>query len=207
MKNKKSNISGIILTVIITMGFIWAIYRLAGLSYEIEPLTGEEIRSNEIAAYRNIKAIAAAQEKYRQKDWDSDGKKSYAMFYVHLWRSVSLAGEPIRVNLIAKELGFAMEISKMLKGYYYMDLRKRRIGLKTREEFDYMKEWGVAAVPGNWKMTGVLTFIVDQTGAVYVTTRMHTQPEYPHDPGRNGWTRIHTREDLKKFQETVSYAD
>jgi hypothetical protein len=49
----------------------------------------QEIRANEIEAYGNLKLIAAAQEKYIRKDWDSDGKKAYAIFYVHLflpWR-------------------------------------------------------------------------------------------------------------------------
>jgi hypothetical protein len=207
MKNSKNNIIGIILTVIITLGFIWSIYLLSSLSNEQKPLIGEEIRANELAAYENLKLIAAAQEKYKQKDWDSDGKKEYAMFYVHLWRSVSLAGEPIGVNLIAKELAFAMEISNTLKGYYYLDLRRRRIDIKTMEEFDYAKEWGAAALPGTRGRTGVLTFIVDQSKRIYVTSKMHSQPEYPRDPGGSGWTRIQTREDLEKFQERVSYPD
>ena len=207
MKNKKNNVIGIILTVIITIGFIWAIYQLSSLSKERKPLTGEEIRANEIEAYGNLKLIADAQEKYIREDWDSDGKKSYAMFYVHLWRSVSLDSEPIRVNLIAKELAFAMEISKTLKGYYYMDLRKRRIDIKTGQEFEYTKEWAVAALPGDRGRSGVLTFIIDQTKAIYVTAKMHSQPEYPHSPGGSGWTRIDTLEDIKKFQETVAYPE
>jgi hypothetical protein len=97
-----------------------------------------------------------------------------------------------------------MEVSKTLKGYYYMDLRKRRIDIKTRQEFDYTKEWAVAALPGDRGRSGVLTFIVDQTKTIYVTDKMHSQPQYPHSPGGSGWTRIDTLEDLKKFQETVA---
>ena len=207
MKNKKNNITGIILTVIITIGFIWSIYRLSGLSNDRGPLSGEEIRANELGAYENLKLIAAAQEEYKQRDWDSDGKKFYAMFYVHLWRSVSLAGEPIGVNLIGKELAFAMEESKTLKGYYYMDLRKRLIDIKAIEEFDYTKEWGLAALPGTRGRTGLLTFIIDQSNVIYATTKMHSQPEYPYDPGGSGWARIDSRADLEKFQERVSYPD
>ncbi|MFC2146822.1 hypothetical protein ACFLRT_05610, partial [Acidobacteriota bacterium] len=91
--------------------------------------------------------------------------------------------------------------------YYYMDLRRRRIDIKTMEEFDYTKEWGAAALPETRGRTGVLTFIVDQSKGIYVTTKMHSQPEYPQYPGGSGWTRIHTREDLEKFQERVSYPD
>lgn len=207
MKNKKNTVTGIIITLIITIGFIWAIYQLSSLSEEQKPLTGEEIRMNELQAYRNLKSIAEAQDKYIRQDWDSDGKKAYAMFYVHLWRSVSLDSEPIPVNLITRELAFAMEVTQTLKGYYYMDLRKRRVDKRTRKPFDYTKEWGVAACPGNMGRTGVLTFIVDQTGVIYVTGKMHSQPEYPHDPAGSGWTRIDTLQDLKKYQETAAYPD
>jgi hypothetical protein len=205
MKNKKNNATGIILTALITIGFIWAIYQLAGFSLEKKPLTGEEMRVNEIEAYQNLKSIADAQRKYIKKDWDSDGKKAYAMFYVHLWRSVSLESEPIRVNLVTRELAFAMEATRPHKGYYYMDLRKRRIDIKTSKEFDYTKEWAVAALPGQRGRTGVLTFMVDQTQAIYVTVKRHGQPEYPHDPGGSGWTRIDSAAELKEFQKSVNY--
>ena len=177
MKNSKNNIIGIILTVIITIGFMWSIYLLSSLTNEQKPLIGEEIRANELAAYENLKLIAAAQEKYKQKDWDSDGKKVYAMFYVHLWRSVSLAGEPLGVNLIAKELAFAMEVSNTLKGYYYMDLRQRRIDIKTIEEFDYTKEWGAAALPGTRGRT------TSMRGSIATTSSSWTAPPAPSSSG------------------------
>ncbi len=205
LKNKRINITGIIFTIIVTTGFAWAIYQLLVLSGEKIELTVQVMRRNEIAAYRNLKSIAAVQEHYFRKDWDGDGKKSYAVFYVHLWRSVTPKGEPIRVNLIPRKLGFAMDISSPLDGYYFVDLRRRRIDLKTREEFDYEKEWGVAALPGIFRRTGVLTFIVDQSRDIYVTPRMHSEPEYPNDPVKSGWTKIASIKELKEFQETVPY--
>lgn len=204
-KNNKKNIAGIILTVIITIGFVWAIFQLSVSSQEKKPLTPKGMRKNEINAYENLKTIAAAQEEYIQRDWDNDGKKTYAMFYVHLWRSVSLDSEPIEVNLMSRELAFAMEVTNPLKGYYYLDLRKRLAEGRKGQALDYAKQWAIAAIPQDRRRTGVLTFIVDQTGAIYVTTNIHTQPEYPYDPERSGWTRLHRIEDLKKFQETVSY--
>lgn len=202
---KKINVIGIILTVIITVGFTWSIVWLAGLNNEKNLPDVEEKRANEVEAFRNLKAIADAQEKYKQKDWDGDGKKVYAVFYVHLWRSVSLKGEPIRVNLIPKKLAFAMEASGMVNGYYYKDLRLRGTEGGTGREFAYEKEWAVAALPGTKGITGLLSLITDQTGTVYVTPRLHTGLDFPRDPAANGWTRINTIEELREFQNKVDY--
>lgn len=204
-KAKKINGSGIIITIIVTIGFAWAIYQLLVLNTEKSSLTGKEMQENEIAAYRSLEFIAAAQEKYIQKDWDGDGKKVYAMFYVHLWRSVNHKGEPIPVNLIPKKLGFAMDISSPLEGYYFVDLRRRRFDLRTRKEFDYTNEWGAAAVPGITGRTGVLTFIVDQSGDIYATSKMHSEPEFPRDPVKSGWAKITSIKELKEFQKKIHY--
>lgn len=204
-KDKKINPTGIILTIIITIFFTWAIYQLLVLHKEKSSLTGEEMQENEIAAYRSLKTIAAAQEKYSEKDWQGDGQKVYAMFYVHLWRSVDREGKPIPVNLIPKKLAFAMDISSPLKGYYFVDLRKRRIDFSNRPEFDYKKEWGVAALPGIKGKTGLLALIVDQSGEIYATTGMHSEPEYPREPLKSGWTKIDSIQELREFQKTVHY--
>lgn len=204
-KNKKVNVTGIILTVIITIGFTWAIYRLVGLSEDKTPITAARMQANEVRAFAGLKSMAEAQEKYIQTDWDGDNKKVYAMFFVHLWTSVSLQGEPIPVNLIPRKPAFAMEDSLMVDGYYYMDLRKRRLQGNTLREFDYEKEWAMAAVPGTAGRTGVLSFIVDQSKVIYVMPRLHSQPEYPHEPEGSGWRRIDSEAELKKFQKSLSY--
>jgi hypothetical protein len=127
------------------------------------------------------------------------------MFFVHLWTSVSQRGESIPVKLIPRELAFAMEDTLMVDGYYYVDLHKRRLEGNAFREFDYEKEWAMAAVPGNAGRTGVLSFIVDQGNVIYVTPRRHSQPEYPHEPEGSGWKRIDTAAELKEFQKFVNY--
>ncbi len=204
-KKKKINITGIILTVIVTIGFIWALYRLVGLSEDKTPLTAARLQANEIRAFTQLKSIAEAQAKYIQTDWNRDGKKEYAMFFVHLWTSVSLRGDPIPVNLIPRELAFAMEDSLTVDGYYYMDLRKRGLEGNVLREIDYEKEWAIAAVPGTAGRTGVLSFIVDQSNVIYVTPRVHSRREYPYEPEGGGWKRIDTVAGLKAFQESVTY--
>lgn len=204
-KNKEVTITGIVLTVIITIGFTWAIYRLMGLSEDKTPFTPAKMRTNEVRAFAGLKMMAEAQEKYIQTDWDSDGKKAYAMFFVHLWTSVSPESEPIPVNLIPRESAFAMEDTLMVNGYYYIDLRKRRLEGNTLRELDYEKEWAMAVVPGALGRTGILSFLVDQRNVIYVTPRMRNQTEYPYEPHAGGWKRIDTVEELKEFQKSVNY--
>lgn len=204
-KNKKVNITGIIFTVIISVGFMWAVYRLVGLSEAKAPITAAQMRANEVRAFAGLKKMARAQEKYVQTDWDRDGKKVYAAFFVHLWTSISSRGESIPVNLIPRELAFAMEDTLMVNGYYYMDLRKRRFQGNTYREFNYQKEWAIAAVPGSAGRTGILSFIVDQRNVIHASPRMHGEPEYPHEPDSDGWKRIDTVEELKTFQKSVNY--
>jgi len=204
-KNKTVDITGIIFTVIITVGFIWAVYRLVGLSEDDVPITAARMQANEARAFAGLKMMAEAQEKYIQTDWDRDGKRVYAGFFVHLWTSVSPGGEPIPVNLIPRKQAFAMEDTLTVDGYYYVDLRKRQSEGNTRREIDHEKEWAMAAVPGSAGRTGVLTFIVDQSNVIYVTPRLYSQPEYPYRPERSGWTRIDTGAGLKEFQKSVNY--
>ncbi|MCK4762424.1 MAG: DUF2950 family protein [Candidatus Aminicenantes bacterium] len=205
LENKKVNVIAIILTIIISIGFAWAIWQLSGLHSKQETLARSGIQANELAAFRYLKRIAAAQEEYKDKDWDGDGRKVYAMFYVHLWKSVTAQGEPIAVGLIPKRLGFAMDNSNPLGGYYFMDLRKRVLENRIRRDFDYGREWGAAAIPGTRGRSGVLTFVIDQSRAIYATSTFHIEPEYPFAPERNGWTKISTIKELKDFQKKVNY--
>ena len=196
---------GIIFTLIITIGFIWAVYRLVGLSGDKGPLTAARMQANEVRAFARLQSMAEAQAHYIQTDWDRDGKNVYAVFFVHLWTSVSQQGEPIPVNLIPRKLAFAMEDSLMVDGYYYMDLRKRRLEGNARREMDYETEWAMAALPGTAGRTGVLSFIVDQRNVIYTAPRLHNRQEYPYEPEAGGWKRIDTAAQLKEFQKSVTY--
>jgi hypothetical protein len=194
---QKPNLTGILFTIIVSIGLGWAIYRLAGLSYEPVPLTAGEIKQNEIEAYRNIKRIAEAQDRYVLEDRDGDGKKQYAVFYIHLWTTISRDGERIRLEFIPRELGFAMEVGNSLSGYYFMDLRKRRSDRRTAVDLNYENEWALAAIPAVRGQTGNLTFIIDQGKKVYATPNVYLQPEYPVDPVGKGWVSIEGVEDLE----------
>jgi len=202
---RKNCILCILFTILVSIGFGFAIYNLVyppGVKHE---LSAREMQKNEILAYKNLKIIAAAQEKYIQKDWTGDGQKSYALFYIHLWRSISPQGDHVPVNLIPRELGFAMDISSPLSGYYYMDLRHWRLDLKNRQEFNYEKEWALAAAPSIYRHTGFLTLIVNHTGRIYATQQMHSEPEHPIAPQKSGWTEINNLQQLQEFQKKIPY--
>jgi hypothetical protein len=204
-KKNKTNTFGMIFTILVTLCFFYGIFQLTGLRKNEKKITEQRIKDNEIIAFKNLKLIIEAQKKYIERDWDEDGKNLYAMFYVHLWRSISPEGDPLKLNLIPKKLAFAMDNSSPLQGYYFKDLRHRKTDTYKKKELDYQKEWGVAAIPGSKDRTGVFTFITDQTGKIFAFTRLHSEPIYPYDPKRTGWFPVLTLKDLRALQEKIVY--
>ncbi len=197
--------TGIAVTIAVTAGIIWAILQLLDPGILKREFTPADMRQHEITAFKNLQRIAAAQKNYRQKDYDRDGEAEFAMFYVHLYRSVSPDSKPIPVNLISKRLAFAMGISRMLDGYYFKDLRQQELESGDKQPFDYTRQWAVVAMPASKGRTGVLTMIAGGNGAVYVTPKMHTELYLPFAPEHNGWARITSLEELKRFQQHVVY--
>ena len=81
---KKFSLTGIIFSIIVTAGFIWAAVQLYALWNSPGQLIGQDIKSNEIRAFLNLQTISQAQKKYRETDWDGDGKKTFAKYFIHL---------------------------------------------------------------------------------------------------------------------------
>jgi hypothetical protein len=202
---KKLNVIGVIVTVAVSAGFIWAAMqwfnRDAGQSLSVQ-----QIQVNEIQAFENLQMISRAQKKYKETDWDNDGNKVYAMYFVHLWTSVSLKSEPIRVNLIPKKLAFAMEAAKAIEGYYFVDLHERTSGKASGNvPMDYQKQWAIMGLPVNNGQSGMLNFLADQTGSIFVNSAKYVAPLYPENPASSGWTKIDGIEQLKDFQKKTIY--
>ncbi|UCG13398.1 MAG: DUF2950 family protein [Deltaproteobacteria bacterium] len=215
-RNKRSTASrtvSVTLTLLAAVAFFWA----ATEWLERNPWspTGDrvDVFMNESTVYPNLMTIAEAQERFRQVDWNGDGEKTYALFLVHLWRTVDANVEPVEVNLIPKRLGFAMERSLATGGYYYRDLHKRelppeaksaKVWSEARNNSDKSRpidptlEWYMAAVPKIYRRTGVHTFIVDGSGRIYAKDldgRIISM--YPYSPAHIGWKLIQTRKDLE----------
>lgn len=198
-------ITGVLLTIAVTVGLVWAVQQLLDPGIENPAPTAAQKRQNEITAFENLQTIAAAQAIYRQKDYNRDGVAEFAMFYVHLYISVSPDNQPIVLDLIPKPLAFAMGISRALDGYYFKDMRLQETAAGERQSFDYTRQWAVAAIPASKGRSGELTLLALYNGAIYVTPKMHTELFVPHDPERDGWARIDTLAQLRKFQRYVNY--
>ncbi len=185
------------LVLLVTVGFLWAAaewFRLDDWPRKPSPAA---IPGNEAKAFERMQQIAEAQERYRQKDWDDDGEKSYARFMVHLWRTADTQGNPVEVNLVPRRLGFAMDYSLALDGYFYIDLRQRGQTLDRARPLDAAREWAVAAIPKAYRSTGILSFMVDQSGKIYAKDDPLPWPtRYPENPESGGWTEVSGKEAL-----------
>ncbi len=206
-QDKKISAAGVVLTVVATLGFVWAAVQWYNRYDWPRELSIDEIKSNEVRTFDNVKLIVQAQAKYRERDWDDDGKKTYAGFLVHLWTSVNTQSDPILVELIGKELGFAMGPAESIDGYYFEDIRRRGLpAIGRQRELDYSKEWAVVGVPVAGRKTGFLIFLADESGRIFARDKRGVPQRYPHDPLADGWTEIGTVEHLKNLQNTIKYA-
>ncbi|RKY08217.1 MAG: hypothetical protein DRP66_05035 [Planctomycetota bacterium] len=199
-QNKEISVVGIIFTVIVTLGFIWAALQWLNRYNRPAQLTSEDMRANEIQAFKNLRRISQAQEKYKQTDRDGDGKKKYAKFFTHLWRCVNIQSEATTIKLIPKDIAFAVAPSFAIDGYYFINLYSRALSAKGQtRKLDYEKEWAVAAIPADPGNTGSLIFIADNSSDIFMKKYTEIPSYYPHDPHSNGWTKI---ESIKQLNYT-----
>jgi hypothetical protein len=204
-QKKQFNIIGIIVTMAITAGFFWAAMQWLNRDSE-KAIPVVRMQENEVRAFENLRTISRAQKIYKETDWDGDGEKKYAMYFVHLWTSVSTKSEPVRINLIPKRLAFAMEVAKAIDGYYFIDLHDR-LSHQARGQvpMNYEKEWAIMGLPANNGQTGMLNFLADQTGVIFVNSAKYVAPQCPENPAAAGWTKIDSMEQLWDFQNKIIY--
>jgi hypothetical protein len=206
MNDKKFSSAGIIFTIVVTAGFLWAAVQWFTLWSKTQPITAQDMRSNEQSAFLNLQTISQAQKKYKEKDWNGDGKKTYADYFIHLWTSVSTAGDPVFVGLIPKRLGFALESSRAIDGYYFVDMHDKQLpGNAGLQRLDYENQWAVLAVPTSNGMTGMLFLSADQSGHIFVNPAKFVSPQYPDNLLSAGWIEIDTIQQLKDFQKKIIY--
>lgn len=204
--SRNISITGIIFSIVVTAGFVWAAVQLYTLWSGPGQLTVNDMQSNEQRAFLNLQFIAQAQKKYKETDWDGDGKKTYAKYFIHLWTSVSAAGDPVRVELIPKKLGFATEPARAIDGYYFVDLHDRILPPNNElQGLDYEKEWAVLAVPITDGQTEVLHFLADNSDSIFVKAAKYASMQYPDNPLSDGWTKIDTIQQLQDFQKRIIY--
>jgi hypothetical protein len=206
--SRADRLVGPLLTVLLGVGLLWGVYAWLTWSRSPASVSTDEMKGNEQLAFRRLEAIIAAQERYKEKDWDGDGKRSYAAFHVHLWQSVDKDGNPVPVGLISRELGFAMVPRFAMDGYVYESLHSRKaipagsdLSARSGDGLDPAKEWAVSAQPAARSWTGMLSLIAESSGKIWA-------------PGPSGqgkattrWTVVRSLEHLKEIQRSVSYPD
>lgn len=174
-----------------------------------------QVKNDEITAYKNIQKIAKAQQIYYEEDRDENGKKDYALFFIHLWQGVDENARPKEINLISKELGFALRSPYALDGYFFVDIHSRFFKVQGEYKSRYLdseKEFVIGAFPQYNKKTGHLVYLIDEKGKLFAKT-LDVVPldntignfTYPPDPKGNGWTEIHNEEGIKALQKKVDY--
>jgi len=195
---KRVNVFGIVLSMIIGIGFIGAFFgwlQLVSINSDVK-----KQQYNEVCTYLNLKKIVKAQAIYKQHDWDNDGELEYSPFLVHLWKTIiNKNGEALKINLISKKLGFATEPSFAQNGYVFKMLYEYHAD--ALELMDYKKEWAICAFPLDKGTTGLLTFIVDHRDTILVSATQNIyKHEYPDRPLDNSWKIISKKEDLIAYQ-------
>jgi hypothetical protein len=209
-------VAGLLLTALIGVGFIWAGARWLSLGPVEREAGPPPMRRNERLAFERLRSIVRGQERYRRQDWDGDGRKTYAAHYIHLWRSVDRQGNPVPVDLIDGELGFAMVATFALDGYFYEDIasreplaqlrraeRGRGPGAPRSSKLDPAREWAVAARPAAAGKTGVLSFIAESSGTIWTSVPLgeRTSPD-PAAPRR--WIAVRSRAHLEELQRRIA---
>jgi hypothetical protein len=220
---KKACLVGSVFTIVVTIFFLWEGYQwLQRNNFPPKLSTGQK-KSNETLAFKRLKQIYEAQQKYILKDWDGDGQKNYAQFLAHLWQSVDSNADPVRVNLLPREIAFAMRRPFAVDGYIYVDMHYSYKVLKGEDgslvsveenEIDPNTGFAVCAFPASNKETGLLTLIITQKGDIYAKTLEHITygPKIgllpcPIDFAQEGWRQIPNISDLKKFQKELDYTE
>lgn len=204
IKNNKITIAGIVFTILVTIGFVWAAAQWLGRNNWPQEPGLKNMPKNEKQAYRNFRLIIDAQEKYYKTDWNKDGKNEYAAFLVHLWKSIDQQSQPLSVGLISKKLGYAMGPSLAVSGYYFKDLYKNKSAQGDIKQIDHEKAWAMVCIPKTYGKTGRLIFIADNTGRVFARSSKIIPDCYPENPETEDWTKISNAEDLASLQESLN---
>lgn len=209
-------VAGILLTLLVSIALVWLGTEWLDRSKGPRGSGLADMARSEKLAYRRLTTIIQAQERYREHDRDGDGRRSYASFHVHLYRSVRADGTVVPVDLIPRRLGFAMSYRFALDGYFYRSLHHREPAPGAEpghdlEELDPEEEWAVAALPsifgqGYYGQTDSipLIFIADHTGRVWA----HRSPRawrghLVRDPAASGWTEIRSVDQLEELRGSM----
>jgi hypothetical protein len=149
-------------------GTIIVVVLVVSVNYGMKQST---LQSNEQQAANACKAYAEAQEIFHRNDWDGDGILEYTPKISDLWETKPGTGN---VALISAEFAAAdatLPNPKPFKGYLFKPLLSRTVNGKTSSYLiapgHQTLGYAIMAYPAKYKMTGVNTFTISNTGTIY----------------------------------------
>ena len=155
---------------------------LAAIS--IPGLMSARMDANEAVAIANLRSYISCQGMFRQKDWDGDGKKHYAVPFGLLY-SAEANGRSIA--LIDKDFARATSPDKARTGYFYTD-----ITVGSEGPLESLSTFALCASPAFYGGSGRKTFITDNGGFIYSQDLGDNIPvgAWPADVEDEGWTSL-----------------
>lgn len=196
------NLPGIVINIIFVGSICAGLFLVYTTFFSNDAVNLSRMRKNEMAAYDHLKEIFTAQNAYYEKSRKIVGRKLYAVFLTHLWKAVDLKGRPVDLNLIPESLAVAVGTTKIVDGYYFIDVRQRKVwGKQAPETIDYTKGWTVAALPQKPGQSGSFVLMIDQTGTVSGIPIDKYASRHPLYPETESWTLLPTQKTLAALQQ------
>lgn len=203
---RKTPVTGVVATFIVTAFFIGSGYTVFMHSSGPDVYTVEDMQRNERSAFENIRLVSKAQAEYIKQDRDFDGVLEYSTYVTHLWRTIGPDSQKIQLDLIPKDLAYAIKPSHAINGYVFVHQFKKTSKTGQEADLDREKEWGVLMVPAVLE-SGRITFFADESGTVYANGG-RTQRVIPDAPETDdAWVPLSSLQDLVKLQQGVQTQD
>ncbi len=132
------------------------------------------IGPNQAVAVASLRMYAGAQNMYRRSDYDNDGIFEYAHPYTALNTQKDSKGRPIKLiddalASAAKDGSGPAARTIPKAGYIFLDLTAD-VGGDAYDDGkgNFVKGYGLCAVPATYNRTGRYTYVINITGSVYM---------------------------------------
>jgi hypothetical protein len=164
------------------------VHTAAGWQFDTEAglyeLLARRVGANELAAIETLRAYVDAQREYATNDYDNDDVLEYAQKVASTegkkdglyWQVAEGSNEPASPlgGFAAEQAGYLAghEAGDPLRGYDFRILTRQGEGAPGgRHDYiingNMIAGFGMIATPSDYGVTGVMTFIVSQSGKVY----------------------------------------
>ncbi|MCU0857785.1 MAG: DUF2950 family protein [Pontiellaceae bacterium] len=216
--SKTGRITGVLVFAGAVSFLLVLLFGMVSLEKYPRSVSASQRRDNERRAFQRLVQIHHAQTEYIKTDWDKDGVCSYALFLVSLWQTLDERVFPVEINLLPKELGYAMRRAHSLDGYFYVNVHRRCLERNpddpdtvVNEDLDYRREFAVIAFPERYNETGRLSFYIDQSGVIRCFDRSDIEDDslvglfvLPPPSEFNQWRQLPDEKDLPAVQAELS---